>query len=91
MELGRRIAATAGETGQRGGKMYRIGGATDWRATVGDGSQDTIRKRGRWCSAIGEIYQRTLLVDQLAASLHVGSVVSDELEAACPGWAQPAR
>ena len=97
--LGRRIVTFADPTAAEsdfGGKMFRIGGATEWRRYLGDGSEATIRKRGRWCSEVGRIYTRTLIAEQLSASLRIGGAAAAdggagmELEAIAEGWAQSA-
>ena len=94
-ELGGRIiqlARPSADVMEYGGKMFRIGGATEWRRTLGDGSEAVIQKRGRWCSEIGRIYTRTLLTEQLRASMLIGSggAGMEELEALADGWTQSA-
>ena len=95
MQLGRRIILKAkplADATRYGGKMWRVGGATEWRRALGDGSEAIIQKRGRWCTEIGKIYTRTLLAEQLRASLTIGSGGHQvELEALAGGWSQPGR
>lgn len=73
-----------------GGKSFRIGGATDWRAKLGADSERLIKQRGRWKSDIALAYQRSLAQQHLEASVAVGDVSSADMEALCPGWVQPA-
>ena len=94
-QLGRRIIQLARPSAnilQYGGKMWRVGGATEWRRTLGDGSEAVIQKRGRWCTEIGRIYTRTLLAEQLRASMLIGTGGDgqEELEALAGGWTQSA-
>ena len=51
-----------------GGKCWRIGGATELRAMLGDGSQQLIKERGRWASDVAQVYQRASLEMQLEMS-----------------------
>jgi hypothetical protein len=79
-----------GEAAKLGAKSFRIGGATDYRAVLGDGAAQFIRRRGRWASDVAEIYQRTLVQTHLQASAAVGLAAGVELEALCDGsWVQP--
>ena len=74
-----------------GGKSFRIGGATDWRAVLGESKAERIiRQRGRWDSDIHKIYERALATEHLSGSALVGGASGAELEALCAGWAQPA-
>ena len=74
-----------------GGKSFRIGGATDWRAVAGfaDATR-VIKQRGRWASDIQAIYERALASEHLSGSAAVGGACGEDLESLCPGWAQPA-
>ena len=54
-------------------------------------SAKAIQERGRWASDIWQIYQRSLLVDQLDASRVMGSAAGVDMEAVCLGWSQPSR
>ena len=49
-----------------------------------------IKQRGRWCSTVQHLYERALAEEHLGASAVIGDAVGRELEALCPGWAQPA-
>ena len=94
-EIARRIGRAAGmsaeEVARLGGKSFRIGGATDYRASLGDESgRLLLKQRGRWDSDCDLIYARPLVASHLDASAAVGGVVSADLEALCQGWAQPA-
>ena len=74
-----------------GGKSFRVGGATDWRAVLGESKAERIiRQRGRWDSDIHKIYERALATEHLSGSALVGGASGAELEALCAGWAQPA-
>ena len=75
-----------------GGKSFRIGGATDMREALGEGSKETIKQRGRWATDVAEVYQRALIKSHLDASVAMGSAqASRDLEEFCNGsWAQPA-
>ena len=74
-----------------GAKSFRIGGATDYRAVYGPAAAERmIRQRGRWWSDIHALYERALAEEHLAGSAAVADATGAELEALCPGWAQPA-
>ena len=74
-----------------GGKSFRIGGATDYRAVYGpEAAERMVRQRGRWWSDIHELYQRALASEHLQGSAAVGDATGAELEALCKGWSQPA-
>ena len=89
--LARRIAGLLGlEEELFGGKSFRIGGATDYRAVYGpDASERMIRQRGRWWSDIHTLYQRALAAEHLEGSAAIGDARGAELEALCKGWSQP--
>ena len=74
-----------------GAKSGRIGGATDARERVGEGSADVVKRRGRWASDVAEVYQRELLGPQLDLSVSLADAVGEDLERLCLGWAQPGR
>jgi hypothetical protein len=90
--LGSRMAAAAGiPPGVVGGKLWRIGGATDlWEVLGAERAKDHIKRRGRWKSDIWEVYQRTLLGAQLDAAAGMATARDEDIEAVCPGWVQPA-
>ena len=89
--LARRIAAWLDlDEDLYGGKAFRIGGATDYRAIYGpDAAERIIRQRGRWWSDIHTLYQRALAAEHLEGSAALGDAKGAELEALCKGWAQP--
>ena len=89
--LARRIAGMLGlEAELFGGKAFRIGGATDYRAIYGpDGAERMIRQRGRWWSDVHTLYQRSLACEHLEGSAAIGDARGAELEALCKGWTQP--
>ena len=89
--LARRIAAWLDlDEDLYGGKAFRIGGATDYRAIYGpDAAERIIRQRGRWWSDIHTLYQRALAAAHLEGSAALGDAKGAELEALCKGWAQP--
>eukprot|EP00965_Chrysotila_dentata_P065606 2173898-Pleurochrysis_carterae.AAC.2 len=72
-----------------GAKCWRIGGATDLRDVLGDGSRAMIKQRGRWASDVAEVYQRALVNGQLDASARVTSARGVDMEAIVEGWSQP--
>ena len=93
--LVRNIARAAGvpepELGEYGAKAARIGGATDWRDELGaEQARAVIRRRGRCETDVAEIYQRTLVNEQLRGSVVVGGARGASLEDVCRGWVQPA-
>ena len=90
--LGSRMAETAGiPTHVVGGKLWRIGGATDlWEVLGAERAKDHIKRRGRWKSDIWEVYQRVLLGAQLNAAAGMAAACDEDIEAVCPGWVQPA-
>ena len=92
-DLARSIALKVGiDPSLTGGKSFRIGGATDMREALGDGSQNMIQQRGRWATDLARIYQRALVRSHLEASVAMGSAhASRDLEEISKGaWAQPA-
>jgi len=92
--LARRIAASLDGLDETlyGGKAFRIGGATDYRAVYGpEAAERLIRQRGRWWSDIHRLYERALASEHLQGSAAVGDARGAELEALCKGWAQPAN
>ena len=89
-QLGKRMAEGAGIPPEAvGGKLFRIGGATDLRSILGEGGQRLIKERGRWGSDVAYVYQRALLSDTLHASGAMADADSADLEAAVAGWVQP--
>ena len=49
-----------------------------------------IKQRGRWHSDIAEIYQRTLLSEQVRGSAAMADARGADLESLLHGWSQPA-
>ena len=89
--FGRRMAAAAGIPPTAvGGKLMRIGGATDLRDVLGEAGQRVIKQRGRWGSDVANVYQRALTRDLLEASALTGDAEAEEMEATLAGWVQPA-
>jgi len=90
--LARRIAGFIGlEEDLYGGKSFRIGGATDYRAVYGpEAAERMIKQRGRWHSDIHSLYTRALAAEHLEGSAAIGDARGAELEALCKGWTQPA-
>ena len=91
-DLGKRMATAAGMSPDEvGGKLFRIGGATDLRDALGmERAPSALKERGRWGSDIGAIYARSLLRDQLDTSAALGDAAAPEMEAMVAGWVQPA-
>eukprot|EP00965_Chrysotila_dentata_P258064 6213086-Pleurochrysis_carterae.AAC.2 len=73
-----------------GGKCWRIGGATDLHAVLGEQDAKAIVQRGRWHTDIAQIYQRALADTQLQASAGMGDAGGADMEALFAGWTQPA-
>ena len=90
--LAQDMAAALGlDVSEFGGKSFRIAGATDLAAAFGiSKAEHLIKQRGRWCSTVQRLYERVLAEEHLGASAVIGDAVGRELEALCPGWAQPA-
>ena len=90
--LAQDMAAALGlDVSEFGGKSFRIAGATDLAAAFGiSKAEHLIKQRGRWCSTVQHLYERALAEEHLGASAVIGDAVGRELEALCPGWAQPA-
>ena len=90
--LAQDMAAALGlDVSEFGGKSFRIAGATDLAAAFGiSKAEHLIKQRGRWCSTVQRLYERALAEEHLGASAVIGDAVGRELEALCPGWAQPA-
>ena len=89
--MGKRMATAIGiPPASVGGKLFRIGGATDLRDRLGEASQRVIKERGRWGTDVAYVYQRALLRDQLDASGAMADADAADLEAAVAGWVQPA-
>lgn len=90
-EVGKRMAVAAGMPSDAvGGKLWRIGGATDAREILGDASRDIIKQRGRWGSDVSGVYQRALTRDMLGASAALARAHTRDMEQMVRGWVQPA-
>eukprot|EP00965_Chrysotila_dentata_P072831 2407016-Pleurochrysis_carterae.AAC.1 len=74
-----------------GSKAWRIGGATDMRDILGDGSAAAIQQRGRWSTDVAQVYQQAVVHGQLRASAAKATSTGVDLEALCVGWTQPAN
>ena len=90
--LGKDMAEAAGISANAvGGKLWRIGGATDLRDVLGcEGGQCVIKERGRWGSDVAFVYQRALMRDALEASARIGDAARADMESMIAGWVQPA-
>ena len=91
-KLAQDMAASLGlDVSEFGGKSFRIAGATDLAAAFGVAKAELlIKQRGRWQSDVQHVYERALAEEHLGASAAIGEAAGRELEALCPGWAQPA-
>jgi hypothetical protein len=59
--MGKRMAKAAGIPPEAvGGKLFRIGGATDVRDVLGAAAERTLKDRGRWGSDVAYVYGRML-------------------------------
>lgn len=74
-------------------RALRIGGATDLYFIMGGATEaeGVLRKRGRWCSAIGQIYARISATAMLSTSAALPQADSVDLEAFRHGYVMPAR
>lgn len=89
--VAKRMAKACGEDPDRfGGKSFRVGGATDMRAVFGTEGMHKIVQRGRWHSDIAQIYQRTLLSEQVDGATRVADADGEDMESMVQGWSQPA-
>jgi hypothetical protein len=91
-DLGARMAEGAGIPPETvGGKLFRIGGATDVRDALGlQAAERTLKDRGRWGSDVAFVYGRANMRDQLHASVAIGDADAREVEQMVEGWVQPA-
>ena len=88
--MGKRMATAVGiPPAAVGGKLFRIGGATDLLDQLGMGSSRIIQDRGRWGTEVARVYQRSLLRDQLDASGMMADADAADMEACIAGWVQP--
>lgn len=89
--LGRRLAAAAGMPEQSvGGKLFRIGGATDMLEVIGARAESILRQRGRWATDIAFIYARASMRHVLEASAGLADADKRSIEEMEAGWIQPA-
>ena len=72
------------------GRLWRIGGATDLRDTMGMAGAAMIKERGRWASDVAFIYARALVGQQMDAAAGMANAQDTSVEMAVPGWVQPA-
>ena len=78
---------------ETGGKIFRIGGATELRVQKGlERATMLLKDRGRWGDRdIGNIYSRALMEDHPDASGAMGDEGgSRDMEEMFKGWVQPA-
>ena len=76
---------------QTGGKSFRIRGATDIAAEMGqENGSKVVQQRGRWFSDVSHIYSRAQAQVQLDASARMANAEGGSLESLVPGWTQPA-
>ena len=94
-EVAGRLGVMAGiPLEETGGKMWRIGGATELRVRMGtERARMLLVDRGRWMDRdIGYIYSRALVQDHLDASAAMGDGEgSRDMEEVFAGWVQPAN
>lgn len=89
--LGRVFAGAAGiPPAAVGGKLWRIGGATDYLEVLGAQGERVLKARGRWGSDVAFVYARANARDMLDASVRVADADAREIEAVTTGWVQPA-
>ena len=89
--LGKRMAEAAGlPVDTIAGRLWRIGGATDLRDTMGMAGAAMIKERGRWASDVAFIYARALVGQQMDAAAGMANAQDTSVEVAVPGWVQPA-
>ena len=86
------MATMAGMDGDvTGGKLWRIGGATDlWDSLGPTAAQAHMRQRGRWKTDIWRLYQRAILGEALDAATGMADAGGQDIEAMWTGWVQPA-
>ena len=89
--LGRRFAEAAGIPPDLvGGKLWRIGGATDYLEVLGENGARVLKARGRWGTDVAFIYARANARSMLDASAAVGEADARAIEEMTAGWVQPA-
>ena len=89
--IAKRMASLAGIPAEAvSARLWRVGGATDLRATLGMAGADMIKERGRWGSDVAFIYARALASQQMDAAAGMAAATGREVEAMVPGWVQPA-
>ena len=90
--LGRRMATDAGQNpASFGGKLWRIGGATDYLEVLGANGERILKQRGRWGSDVAFIYARANIADSLEASVNISAADARSIEEMVGGWVQPAH
>ena len=89
--LGRRYAVAADmPPASVGGKLWRIGGASDLHEVLGGRSETLLRQRGRWATDIAFIYARANMGLVLEASARMADADKRTVEEMEAGWVQPA-
>ena len=89
--IGMKMATAAGiDKDGVAGRLWRVGGATDLRETMGMAGAAMIKERGRWHSDIAFIYARALIGQQMTAAANMANAVGAEVERAVRDWVQPA-
>jgi hypothetical protein len=74
-----------------GGKLWRIGGATDYLEVLGANGERILKQRGRWGSDVAFIYARANIADSLEASVNISAADARSIEEMVGGWVQPAH
>ena len=90
-KLGRRFAEAANIPPEAvGGKLWRIGGATDYFEVLGEQGARLLKARGRWGTDVAFVYARANARDMLEASTSVADADARDIED-MSGWVQPAN
>ena len=90
-KLGKKFCRAAGIPPELcGAKLWRIGGATDLRDTMGMQGAQAIKERGRWGSDVAFVYARSLVGQQLDAAAGMAEAGDADVEAMFADWVQPA-
>jgi hypothetical protein len=88
----RRFEAAAGvDPGTVARRLWRVGGATDLRDTLGMAGAAMIKERGRWASDVAFVYARVLIGQQMSAAAGMVEASRKEVERVGKGWVQPAK
>lgn len=90
--IGKKMATAAGvDPGTVAGRLWRVGGATDLRDTLGMAGAAMIKERGRWASDVAFVYARALIGQQMSAAAGMVEASRKEVERVVKGWVQPAK